>query len=181
MSPRTSRNSENQYLVIRLWRIHGQKDAVAKGSFETFDGAILVATASGAAAHADRADHLTVNNDGDSSGVGKETELHQLTWSSARIVAQLSVGDRGRPPRLQRRLRLQHSRVHVGINLTVAALLMNELPMRIENVDGRGAAFCRCPITTGPRNLLCGFAGNLIALENVRCGLSRHDEFRRQR
>ena len=172
---------ENQYSVIRLRRIHRQEDSGAKGSFEALDGAILVASAAGPTTHAYRADHLTVNNDGDASRVSKEAELHQLTWSSAGIIAQLGVGDRGRSPRLQRRLRLQHSRVHVGINLTVAALLMNELPMRIENVDGRGAAFCRRPITTGPRNLLCGFAGNLTAVENVRCGLSRHDEFRRQR
>src|SRR5438093_10485252 len=120
---------ENQYSVIRLRRIHRQEDSGAKGSFEALDGAILVASAAGPTTHAYRADHLTVNNDGDASRVSKEAELHQLTWSSAGIIAQLGVGVRGRSLRMLRLLRLQHTRTSLGIDLTVAAILIIELPV----------------------------------------------------
>src|SRR6267142_3056071 len=162
-----------------LLRIDRQKDAIAEGGFEALDGAILVAPA-GAAPDADGADHLTVHNDGNSARVGEESELHQLPRLSTRIVPQLGRADRSRLARLQRRLRLQHGRVDVGVDLSVASFLVDEGSVRVDDVDGGGAAVRRCPGAAGACDLLCCVTGNLIGIEDARRCASRYDEFRWQ-
>src|SRR5437868_11263857 len=110
---------------LLLW-VGGQKHAIAEYSFKAFDRAVLVTSGSGAAADSDGADHLAVDDDGKAAGIGEESELHQLPGIAARIIAQLRVADRSRLARLQGGLRLQHGRMNVGVDLAVAAFLMNE-------------------------------------------------------
>src|SRR5207249_9552359 len=81
--------------LVFLLRIDRQKDAIAEGGFQPLNGAILVAARTGAAANADGADHLAVDNDGKTAGVREESELHQLPRLSAGVVAQLCRADRG--------------------------------------------------------------------------------------
>src|SRR5215510_12609261 len=93
------------YLIFLL-RIDRQKDAIAEGSLEPFDRAILIAATARASADTNGADHLAVNNNGNTARVREESELHQLSGLSARIIAQLRRADGRRLARLQRRLGL---------------------------------------------------------------------------
>src|SRR5437870_5012352 len=135
---------------VLLLGIGRQKDAITEGSLEALDGAILVTSPAGAAADADRADHLAVDDNGKPARYREEAELHQLPRLSARIVAQLGRADRGRLARLQRRLRLQHGRADVVVDLAVAPFLMNEGAVGVDDVDRGGAAVLRRPGAAGP-------------------------------
>src|SRR5262249_8416253 len=69
----------------------------------------------------------------------------------------------------------------VGVNLTVAALLMHECPVRIDDVYGRGSVFTGSPVAARARDLTRGFTGNLISIEDVRRVFPSNDPLRRQR
>ena len=86
----------------------------------------------------------------------------------ARIVLQLSCTDRSGLARLQRGLRLEHRRVDVGVHLTVTAFLMHKSTVSVDDVNRRGATALGGPGPARPRNLLCGFARNLVAVEDTR-------------
>jgi len=73
------------YLIFLL-RIDRQKDAIAEGSLEPFDRAILIAATTRASADTDGANHLAVNNNGNTAGVREESELHQLPGLSAERI-----------------------------------------------------------------------------------------------
>src|SRR5215471_20568067 len=119
---------------------------IAEYRLKAFDRAVLVTATSGATADTDGADHFAIDDYGKTAGIGEETELHQLPRVTAWIVAQLRITDRSWLARLQGGLRFQHGRMNVGVDLTVAAFLMNECSMRVQNVDRSGSAFRRCPV-----------------------------------
>jgi hypothetical protein len=84
------RNSFSVLRLVFLLRIHRQKDAITECGLKPFNRAILIPATARAAADTDGADHLAVNDDGNTARVCKESELHQLPWLSARIISQLS-------------------------------------------------------------------------------------------
>jgi len=53
--------------ILFLLRINRQKGAIAEGSFETFDRAVLVAASACAATDADGTDHFAVDHDGNAA------------------------------------------------------------------------------------------------------------------
>src|SRR5689334_7733530 len=120
----------------------------AECGLESFDGTSLVVTA-GSAAGSDGANDVAVNDDGNSAGDGSQPELHPLSSQSAGIVLQLSQNDRGRAACSQRRLGLQQRGVHVVVNLSVAAFLVDESAVRVHDVDRGCTAVCRCIVTAG--------------------------------
>src|SRR5262249_409591 len=144
-------------------------------------GAVLVSATASPAADTDCADHLTVHHNGNPARIRKKSELHQLPRLSVGIVCESRRADRRGLTRLYTALRLQHRRTNIRVDLTVASFLMDERTVRIDDVNRRGSAVLRSPGAARLRNLLCGFTGNLIGIENIRSGASRNDEFGRQR
>src|SRR5687768_345389 len=110
----------------RRSRIGGQENAIAESRLEALDGAVLV-SAAGAAAHADGADHLAVDDDGNSARDGEEAVLDDGAVQAARIVAQLRRPDGRRLTQPEGRLRFQHRSADVVGGLAVSALLVHEL------------------------------------------------------
>src|SRR5262245_29802956 len=127
-------------------------------SLKTFASAIIVSAAAGYAAQTDGADHFDIDHDRTPAGVGEETELHELPRQSARIIAQLGVANRSRLAGLQRGLSFEHARVHVVIEHAVAAFLVDERAVSIEDVDRSGAASRCSPVAASSRDFLSRFA-----------------------
>src|SRR5206468_5727842 len=72
-------------------------------------------------------------------------------------------------------------RMDIGVHLAVAAFLMDEGSVSVDDVyRGRAATLGR-PRAASPRDLLCGLTGDLSAIEDVCRGLAGDDEFRGQR
>src|SRR5436305_911265 len=72
------RNSFSVLRLVFLLRIHRQKDAIAECGLKPFNRAILIPATARAAADTDGADHLAVNDDGNTARIRKKAELDLL-------------------------------------------------------------------------------------------------------
>src|SRR5437773_4952309 len=145
---------------------------IAKGGLEACGRAIFVTAITGAAADTAGANHLAIDDDRNSTGASEETELCQLSRVLSRIVLQLGRNDRGGLTILQCCLCFQQSCADIVVSLSVAAFLMYERAMRVDDVDRGGAAMLRGEGTAGLSNLFCRCTRNLVSIVDRRCAPS---------
>src|SRR5882762_5350022 len=163
----------------RRGRIDRQRDVLAECRLQTLDGAILIAAAR-AAADADGADHLPVDNDREATRVREEIKICALPRNAVRIDLELRGRNGGGLARLQRGLCLQQRGTDVVVNLTVHALHVHEFPGIIDDVERHRAVLRRRPVATDAGDLLRCRERNLIAVKDVSRALAADYEFRGQ-